>query len=81
MFNIALMPATKVVSGAAQADAIIWVPEAGQPKGWSCTPEKIIPKRTEMNIVTAEMTLRVERPARVRGRETKSTQIGVVQMK
>ena len=52
IFSIALIPATKVVPGCGHALAMIWFPEAGHPNGWSCTPEKIIPSMTEMNIVT-----------------------------
>jgi len=52
MLSIALIPATKVVPGVGHAEAMIIVPSAGNPAGWSSTPEKIIPRRTEMNMVT-----------------------------
>ena len=52
ILSIALIPATNEVSGADQAVAMIWVPYSGYPNGWSSTPENIIPRRTEMNIVT-----------------------------
>ena len=52
MLSMALIPPTKFVPGAAKALEMIGTPDAGQPNGWSCTPEKIIPRSTEMNMVT-----------------------------